>query len=572
MAHNLLEMPLYNFIVAGYNIPACSKAMGKKTPQEIDDRIRSLWYLGRSRQDMGSETGASAGHIAQVVKEEEQLVGEGNVNALRRLSKAVGKSKATSVDVMRHVHFANACTDLDLDLEDVVDNLPKVVEACRKAKITLQQLPLDIKERTAKYGELERKIKDSEKATQAADRRRVEAESKEKHSKEERENFNKAMTWLEERDLSFEDPEKLENAFRNAERDGFDGKALANKVSSIDFLEVQIMTLEGRNKQLEKQVEENEKKIREQESHKTIYSGLLDQATELDRMGFNANALRNISDVVQRVALQNNMDVPLAIDKFINDMLTRYEPLAGFDSAILAKQGEKASLETAVENLKTQIAKHNRAAQSLIILHENGVTDADIVAVQSLAENEGSSLQELGNKISAYGSFDKALHEGKEQVKILEESKLTLEQEVSQLEVRKSSLELFLQRADGTVKTQVESMMSATKDESAKIIKISADARASISRAMEAMLQDIQAIGEEAAVVTKRYASAQGVLVFEPLIRSSKGELVDLAQVRESGLLAMNVLLASLPSDSDGRYGLEATIKNIRDDPSLGLL
>lgn len=504
--------------------------MAKRTPQEIDEQIISMWYLGYPRPDIQRKTGVSAGHIADVVAREE-LVGKGDVEALRRLAKAHGKTQTPMINVMRYIRFKNACKEQDLDEEDVIDNLPRVAEVCKKAKISLEQLPLDIKERAAKNEELERQAKEAEKAAQVANKRREEAEKQEKYSKEERDKFHKEMEWLEEDGLSFDDPLKLKNMLANAERDNYNLKILYDKASRVHMMDAEIMRLEGTMKQLAVQEKEHEKTIGEQQLRVRANTERLKLVDELDAMNFTVSVLRSISDTVKKVAAANNTTNEASTQKFQNDILKRYDVLTGLDSTISKIQKEKEWLECLLQTLKMAYTKESNTIASLKLLHEHRVPDTEVLLIHSLAEGERWSLQDLASKVRRHGSIDKALEQSEKQVKELEKRKLVLEQEVSVLEIRKASLEEFLLQEE-ELKTQVNLIMDTLRNGFKKVENVLSD----VSQAKEVTVQDIRAIGREAAMVTKQYADAQGVLMWDPLIRLSKGERVDPAQVRESGL------------------------------------
>lgn len=145
----------------------------KKFSPESDDLIRSLWYQGIPRPEIEKQAVTSAGHISDVVAEEKRLVGEDNVDALRRLAIEVGKAKHTTVDLMRGIRFLNACDGRGMDDEKVIECIPRLDEACKRSGISIQDLPVDVESRVAKAKELDARIEKGKMAVAEADKLKV---------------------------------------------------------------------------------------------------------------------------------------------------------------------------------------------------------------------------------------------------------------------------------------------------------------------------------------------------------------------------------------------------------------
>lgn len=79
-------------------------------------------------------------HQQGPTEREEELVGEGNVKALRRLAKALPKDRQLSiVDIQRDVIFLNSCNAMDLDDGEVRDAMPRIVQCCKKSGHSTQR-------------------------------------------------------------------------------------------------------------------------------------------------------------------------------------------------------------------------------------------------------------------------------------------------------------------------------------------------------------------------------------------------------------------------------------------------
>jgi hypothetical protein len=181
----------------------------------------------------------SAGHISKVLQREEELVGEGNVKALRRLAKALPKDRQLSmVDIQRDVIFLNSCNAMNLDDGEVRDAMPCIVECCKKSGIAPKDLPLDIETKAARLEVLKSEIDAGEKGALEAKKRREEAFREARVTNEALSRFNIYMNMLAKRGLPLDHhyPEKLENALANAEEAGHDVKSIIDEISQTRSL------------------------------------------------------------------------------------------------------------------------------------------------------------------------------------------------------------------------------------------------------------------------------------------------------------------------------------------------
>jgi hypothetical protein len=165
-----------------------------------DELIAQLLYQGVPRDEIEKRASTSAGHISKVLQREEELVGEGNVKALRRLAKALSKDRQLSiVDIQRGVIFLNSCNAMDLDDGEVRDAMPRIVECCKKSGIAPKDLPLDIETKAARLEVLKSEIDAGEKGALEAKKRHEEAFREARVTNEALSRFNIYMNMLAKR-------------------------------------------------------------------------------------------------------------------------------------------------------------------------------------------------------------------------------------------------------------------------------------------------------------------------------------------------------------------------------------
>src|SRR2546423_8792806 len=93
-----------------------------------EDDVLSLYYQGYSRDENKDKTGISTGKISNIVKREKSRLGAGVVDAIRHIGEEMHKSGSSWLDLADALAMSNFCQKHGLDLEEVKDNLAKIVE------------------------------------------------------------------------------------------------------------------------------------------------------------------------------------------------------------------------------------------------------------------------------------------------------------------------------------------------------------------------------------------------------------------------------------------------------------
>ncbi len=539
-------------------------------PQELDT-VTSLYYQGYTRDEIHSRTGISTGKISNLIAIEKSKLADGNVDAIRLAGQELLKAGKTWRDMAEAVALKNYCESHGLDIEQLKDNIPKIQQKCEKHGLSLADLPLDTDEKVKAVGEL-----DTTASALKQDIADLVAAKEQKlknlgHTDESLAKCRRLTDFLDAHNLNPDSPQKLRNAIQNAEEAGYNGKVLAERAASADMQSAQMKKIEEVIRQQGRQERENQRRLNEQQASIKVNSTLIAETDSLKALGVTLPILRAISDTAKRVGVANRMTEKQAMDKLTTDILTKYEPLTGFEQASYEIRKEIAEEESMLEKLMIEHAQYGRAIDALKTVLSHGGATSDILAIKHAIESDGLTLSDLHAKISLYGSLDNTYRELEKQVKDLEAKRVALDSALSLLENKTSGLKEFLASADVTIKKQVQSMIDTTHDAAEVISKTVAQANKDISDARGTVIEDLAAIGNKANEITKQYARTHGVLVFEPLIRVVNGEKIDAKQVRDAVLFAMSILIPFLPSHSDHRYRLEGAMQNLKEDITFGL-
>jgi hypothetical protein len=512
--------------------------MIKEITEKAEELIIQLWYEGTPRQEIEKRTSASAGTINNVVQREKQLVGEGKVDALRKLALGLRKEKAhNSVDIMRATRFLNACNARDMNDEDVIECLPRLDQSCRKNNISLQDLPLDTEGRVAKIQELNSTIAAKEKDALEAKKRREEALREAGLTDEAFSRFNTYMNMLTKRGLPLDPrhPEKFENALANAEEGGYDLKSIIDEISQCRSLKQENAGLRAANLEHEAREARNKQITKEQQAQMAKNAELLGKVEQAEKMHLGIPQLEVLIQAVTKVGRDNGIDAQSSVRKFTDDVSTSYDSKVGFARRIEEHKKQCSDLEAKINKLTMDYAPHKDAVDSLVTLHAKGVKDHEIVSLKNIIERSALlNIKELEDDIKSYGSLKIAINELENQNKELVTSNLALKNQNELLECANTSLKKTVESMGDffkiefnkyidTIKAGTESIKS-TIAESDKAMKHST---AELERGMDVAGIQIVKVLEAVKIGYQKILANQRLRVYEPFVRAERGEKVE---------------------------------------------
>jgi hypothetical protein len=506
--------------------------------EKAQELIIQLWYEGTPRQGIVKRTSASAGTINNVVQREKQLVGEGKVEALRKLASGLRKDKAhNSVDIMRATRFLNACNARDVDDEDVIECLPRLDQSCKKNNISLQDLPLDTESRVAKIQELDSTIAAKEKNASEAEKHSDEALKKANQTDKSIARFDRVMDMLGRRGLSanVDSLEKLGNALANAEEAGHDPKYIVHKITEHQSLEQQNADLRAANLEHEAREARNKQITKQQQAEMAKNAELLGKVEQAEKMHLRIPQLQVLIQAVTKVGRDNGIDIQSSVRKFTDDVSTSYNSKVGFARKIEEHKKQCSDLETKIDKLKMDYATHKDAVDSLVTLHAKGVKDHEIVSLKNIIERSAlSNIKELEDDIKSYGSLKSAINELENQNKELVTRNLALKNQNELLECEQTSLKKTVENMGDFFKIEFNKYIDTIKagTESIKSTIAESDKAMKHSTAELKMGTDVASIQivkvlEAAKIGFQKILANQRLRVYEPFVRAERGEKVE---------------------------------------------
>jgi hypothetical protein len=204
--------------------------------------------------------------------------------------------------------------------------------------------------------------------------------------------------------------------------------------------------------------------------------------------------------------------------------------------------------------LEIDIAHNQRSFDSVHELHEQGVRDADIVALNDIVKGSGSAgYDKLKSDIALHGDVDRA-------VKALTTQKQTLEAQCTLLDSWKQALK---NSCDTFEKEVSQKCQKAAQEIDAATVKISHSTKAAAT--------SVEDIGKKANEVADAHSHAQMAVFFKPVVDFVNGKEVPANSLAKCAMFAAHTLMDSPDISSETRNYLEVLLRKIGEDPRLSL-
>jgi chromosome segregation ATPase len=205
-----------------------------------EDIVTSLYYQGYNRTQINEKTRISTGKISNILEKEKNRLTENSVKAIHKIGKELHDLGYSWADFGGTVSLVNFFKIHSLDLEEVKDALPRMVEKLRENGLHISDLPADIDKQVKQKEMLDSNIQSETRKLAEIQGETAKAVKDAGHTNDSLAKCCELTDFLKNHGLSTDAAEKLENAIRNVEKIGFDGKTFVDKISEKQFIEEQI--------------------------------------------------------------------------------------------------------------------------------------------------------------------------------------------------------------------------------------------------------------------------------------------------------------------------------------------
>ena len=320
------------------------------------------------------------------------------MDAIRHIGEEMHKSGSSWLDLADPLAMSNFCKKHGLDLEEVKDNLPKIVEKLKEHGLHLSDLPMDIDDKVKQKDELVTGVGKLKDELTGLDKKKVQKLKEAGHTEESIARCVELSDFLTKYGLSPDAPDKLKNAISNAEADKFDGVAIAKKVSTVENLESTKTNLEKNIKTLESEKEKAGTDVQDQRIDHWKDMEAIRALRVLKEKGAENSDILAMKDIVEKEgsdlpALRDKAARQGGLDKTIQESETKVNELGTrkleLEPAVNLLEQRKKALETVLNNYDENIKKKMEA-----------ITDAASDVVTKISD----AGKETSTKIAAIGT------------------------------------------------------------------------------------------------------------------------------------------------------------------------
>lgn len=540
--------------------------MGRPISYKTDEQVVSKWYAGEPRGTITNQTGTSAGHISDVVNQEYELVGEGNVKALRRIVVALGKADYGLPELMKAIRFNNACRlQSKLDVDDIVETLPKVVELCAANNLRLEELPQRIERNVAQVKESESEREVLAKDVQQLENQRKHALEEAKTTEEELEKFRSAEEMLKKRGLTFDDLERLEHALANAEAAKYDVNELVKTMSTNKSLVDQNKELAAKNASLAPGVQKNIETIKQQEIVLQQNSELIRKMHELGAMGFGLPQLQSLCQVTTTVSAAHGlMTGPKAVEKLVADLKRDYDGHVGLQLSISQIKQDIEHSRIILQREQARTAGIGAAVDAVLWLFSQGIGQDGIVAINNLVKGNGLAFEEILVAITRCGSLKDVVAQLEQKKKDMDEQLLISTTKAEELDRENAVHKGRLQALDASINGKFLPALESLLLELTKGVQ-------KIDTSLTRTSGKIDDMGNRAQYNADLFERNSAIHTIGAIARVRAGALVPDSDVRTAIILCLQIASSKLQMSPTTKESVREAIYSLNSDSSFDI-
>ena len=122
-----------------------------------EEKVVSLHYQGLTRDRISQRTGLSTGKVSGIIANERKRLGEGKVDAIRRLGLEIHKSGESWSNLGDALAISNFCKQYRISQEMLKENLPAILQKLEQHGHDISYLPQYIEDKEETIAAIEAK-------------------------------------------------------------------------------------------------------------------------------------------------------------------------------------------------------------------------------------------------------------------------------------------------------------------------------------------------------------------------------------------------------------------------------
>jgi predicted nucleic acid-binding Zn-ribbon protein len=445
-------------------------------PAAISETIKKIvlhdWLEGRSREEISSRNKISTGAVSNIIEEWRTDLANYDIDALRVLSLSLKKFKITPEKsaagirvaiMMRKIgvteesfnYFINdifhRCQTLDISANEIGTLIGEVVMLLHH--IMPSKIPEFLDEKRKEIESSENETEQKREKLLQLDKEVTQVQNgldslveKEKTSLETIEWLSKIRQELKNEGIPVDEVEAFVQCIKGIKKKNYDPEQVVLQYSDYEGLNIMIETLQKFKEDLKIELEglQFQLSIKKEEINKNRLK--LDKIGQLEKIGFGLQELKILDSTLTEIALENDLENDLVIQKFFSD-LTDYEKTTGFRKLLEKNVQENDQLNQQLTIVRRNLSAHSFLGPTLENLLNKNVSEKDIMDINAILFSEGG-----GSDYFTKDNFDKqSLIQDIQKYKTIKESlssldrqKNDLEKEIIKLEKNKERLEKYM--------------------------------------------------------------------------------------------------------------------------------
>ena len=441
-------------------------------PSDIRLGVIYEWLRGSSRDKIASIYNISTGTVTNIRNEWRNNIGAYIAEDLRELSLSLKKANITPVQCSTGFRVAKIMEKLGITEDQFESFMSDVYDRCQKlelgpdqiekylmetiniSKIVFpSQIPNYINTKKIEIENLHTEAENIQQEISISYTQKTILETKLNSLADSNKISREAITWykniknrFENAGISIDNVSTFIHCLNIMEREGYDITKILRKFAEyekIDNLQDFHQTTMDINKG---KLEALLKEVNALQEQKNLSQLKLSEIQQLKNMGIGIKELKTLYNKITEIATENNISPNIAMDKLLDD-LKDYDYILRFKNTLEKMEQELSNLSIKIENQRRISSAQLYVGSFLQSLLGMGLTEQDILEINSILLNGGFDFDHKNNNIINKQSLIADLTKYKNVKLVTRELELKnkkLSKTITDIEYQKKTLENYL--------------------------------------------------------------------------------------------------------------------------------
>ena len=244
--------------------------------------------------------------------------------------------------------------------------------------------------------------------------------------------------------------------------------SLSEAQRNLEALRAEGDSLRLQRDRLQTEIEQAQRDLQDRRRQLADVEPLLDQARELQGLDFTEDHLRQLNELLGRIAAGHGALPPEGIAQFFA-VVAQYGEIASWEVAKARAQTQAKQAQAEAKRWQAEARQHEAATKargSLISIAEHllnaGVTEGDLQVWESIMHETGSKPEVLLERLKSLGGWEARLQQRSQQVAELEAQRSSLQTQVEALETEREQVSTAIAAVRDGALCEVQQVSAST--------------------------------------------------------------------------------------------------------------